>query len=92
MDIKILDDEIRNIGTEIKDKGEQLENIFDRYVKCMNKLGLEGIKGGETSDNINAYVKSVKVLNNAVKAYTRQICDKCFSYIEDIDKADDFLF
>lgn len=92
MDIKILDDEIRSIGTEIKNNGQKLEDIFNRYVTCMNKLGKEGIKGGTTSDNILAYVGTVRRLNDAVTNCTQQVCDRCFSYIEEIDRADDFLF
>ena len=92
MDIKILDDEIRNIGTEIKNTGEKLEAIFKRYEKCMNKLGTEGIKSGDTSKNIISYVNAIKLLDNAVKSNTQQICKKCFAYIDAIDTADDFLF
>jgi hypothetical protein len=92
MDIKILDDEIINMGNEIKKTGEKLEALYQRYVNCMNTLGNDGIKDGDTSQNIKEYVSKMSRLNELIKGQTELVCDRCCSYISEIDRVDDFLF
>lgn len=92
MDVIVYDEDFTGFGDKIEEFGQKLEDIFDRYIACMEKMGTQGFCNGDTSDNIRYFVSSISVLKDDVRDFTQYVKENCNNFISDLDEADNFLY
>lgn len=92
MSVKVDDEILTAAAEQIRSYGERVDDIFDRYIECMIRLGNEGFRSGTASDNINTFVARLYTLQGDLSGITESAASECTKYIGDLDVADDFVY
>lgn len=91
-DIVIYDEEFQSAGYDIEQRAQQLIKVIDDYVININNVIDKGIKDDLISNRLKILSYDVQQLKEPLNELTDKAKKCCSSYIDEIDKADSFLY
>lgn len=91
-DLVVYDESVKDISREYLKRGEEIENILDRYSRILKKITEDGIKSGKVNDNLKIYLEAVEKLKREASYLAERAEDCINNFISDIDIADNYLY
>ncbi|WEV53176.1 hypothetical protein [Bifidobacterium sp. ESL0704] len=91
-DLVIDDDYVLGRGKAFSDRGEELEEQFDTFLKTLDDIAQTGVVSGSLHEATVAYRSVAAGLKGQFKALGTEADDICKSLIASVDQADDKLY
>ena len=91
-DIVVNDDACQEAGVEYKEISDKFTNYLNTYSSILQRVLEQGIPSGKVHNNLEKFFKSVETLKDQLGDLA-DTANKCSSnFIEDMDKADSYLY
>lgn len=91
-EVVVVDDYINDLSLKINETGKDINLIIAEYTRILSNIRETGITAGQTADAVEEFSEAAKCLNEKYL----DACNCMFlilgAYIEDIDKADKYLY
>lgn len=88
----IEDAYIKEVGRCCLSRGRKLESILDTYVGILDSIRGGAIKKGEIAQALSVFKSCATLLNDQLSVLSQDIKNECYSFIDEVDEADNYLF
>ena len=88
----VADNEYIEVAKLINDYGDELQALMIRYCLAVKYVSENAIKDQRLKRKLTILFKEVNELREPVSDVTKEAAKKCKKYVNDIDKADKFLY
>lgn len=89
----IIDDEyILDVGSDCNRRGIKLEEILEQYLGILKEIQTEALVEGNVAEALVAFVSCVELLKGQIKDLSKSVDDRSYSFIQDVNDADQYLF
>ncbi len=92
IELKIEDDYIKDQAQLIGEWANDLQEGIDKYITIMNHIIEEAIMEGTTAEALSTFVYYVENLKEIVKEMGTEAKGMGLSFLNEVDKADDYLY
>lgn len=91
-DLKICDNEYREIAELYKEIGNTLDSQINKYIEYLNRVCENAVKSGNVYENLMAFTAEAGMLKGQLNNITAIIKEEVINYIESVDNTDEYLF
>ena len=88
----IDDDYITGVGHNCLVRGQDLDEIFEKYTTILDGISKDAVLAGAVSEALVAYISCASTLKGHLDEISDNINNCCKSFINGINQADDYIF
>lgn len=89
----IIDDEyIFAVGDDSKRRGIKLEEALEQYLEILKEIQTEALVEGNVAEALVAFAGCVELLKGQLEDISKTMYNRSYSFIQDINDADQYLF
>lgn len=89
----IIDDEyIFAVGDDCKRRGIKLEEALEQYLEILKEIQTEALVEGNVAEALVAFIGCVELLKGQLEDISKTMYNRSYSFIQDVNDADQYLF
>ena len=91
-DIVVNDDACQEAGVEYKEISDKFTNYLNTYSSILQRVLEQGTPSGKVHNNLEKFFESVETLKDQLGDLADTANKSSSNFIEDMDKADSYLY
>ena len=88
----IDDDYCKNVGEILSKQGQHMDEVVAEYISILQTIKDTGIKSGEVSDALSAYISYAQKMEKQFGSLSETIKTQISNFLSQIDRADQYIF